>query len=435
MTYAQTIIDRNEVSEAVERETLEQNVDTIDTETTEAVEVDTDEAVEPAEFKRDIPPVTVDKKKFQSALMNLSALTRGKKLISILGSLRIESTGTGELRIEATDLDVGMRFRLATEAAPLTESAVTATPLKPMLDMIRGLKDQTLTIRTDDQNVIIEHAHGAARFVKDDPGDFPIFVSPEVGATQLDYASISASELSRLVERTKFAVSTEDSKYTFTGALMVIRESGASMVATDGHRLVTADTRAGESVTDSRFLVPKFALKNLSTVLKKSVSKRKNTTDADVSIERWSCSSGKKIAFSSDNWTVVCSDNDGLFPDYERVIPKTTDRTFKANGSILDAITRVNGGQKSYPVANIKIQLTAGLIEISTTGQHDVQASELLEISWGHDDIAFGVNPHYLMDFLKTVKDEEITWQFCDGESSAMLRARGSQYVVMPIRL
>ena len=198
---------------------------------------------------------------------------------------------------------------------------------------------------------------------------------------------------------------------------------------------MTADTRAGESVTDSRFLVPKFALKNLSTVLKKSVSKRKNTTDADVSVERWSCGSGKKIAFSSDNWTVVCSDNDGVFPDYERVIPKGTGRTFKANGSILDAITRVNGGQKSYPVANIKLQLTEGLMEISTTDQHDVQASELLEVGWGYDDIAFGVNPHYLMDFLKTVKDEEVTWQFSDGASSAMLRARSSLCVVMPTRL
>ena len=434
MTYSQIAMDRDAVETAIESGTLEQDVETIDNDTAEQDEVDTDEAIVSAEFERAIEPVTVDKKEFQAALVNLSALTRGKKGISILGSLLIESTGTGELRVEATDLDVGMRFRLATESAPFTESAVTVTPLKPMLDMVRGLKDQTLKIRTDDQNVIIEHAHGSARFVKDAPSEFPVFFNPPVGETQLDYATISASELQRMITRTLFAVSTEDSKYTFTGALLIIRESGASMVSTDGHRLAMADTRAGESIADSRFLVPKFALKNLSKVLKGSVSKRRNDTDGEVSIERWSCGGGKKIVFSSDDWSVVCHDSDGLFPDYERVIPKGTDRTFKANGSILDAITRVNGGQKSYPVANVKVQLTEGLMEISTSDQHDVQASELIEIGWGHDDIAFGVNPHYLMDFLKTVKDEEITWQFSDGESSAMLRARDSLYVVMPTR-
>ena len=221
MTYAQVVMDRNAVENAIERETLEQNIDTIDTETAGAVEVDTDETVEAgpdeavvtAEPKRAIAPVTVDRKQFQAALMSLSALTRGNKLISILGSVFIESTGTGELRIEATDLEVGMRFRLATETAPFTEGATTVTPLKPLLDVVRGLKDETVTIRTDDQNVIIEHAHGSARFTKDDPFDYPVFfINPQVGATQLDYASISASELSQMVERTKFAVSTEDSK-------------------------------------------------------------------------------------------------------------------------------------------------------------------------------------------------------------------------------
>ena len=418
---------RKEIEDAVKRETLEQNVSDYSEET----DLDTEdmEAFEPeAEIEPTMAPVTVDRKRLQIALTNLKVLTGGRKTIAILGSVRIESTGTGEVRLEATDLEVGARYRLATESGPRTESAVGITLLKPMLDVVRGLKDPTVTISTDENNVILEHVHGIARFGKDKASDFPVFIDPYTDSKQTDFSTIPAVELRQLIERTAYAVSGEDTgRYSTGNALMIVRESGVSMVATDGHRLSVADCTAGEAIEDARFMVRKFALTNLQKALK--------GIDGDISIERWTWGSGKKITFSSDSWTVVFHEYDGLFPDWERVMPKPSNQTFKANGSILDAIKRVNGGQKSEPVANIKIELTEGLIGISTTDRHDVQASELLEVAWEHDDIEIGFNPHLLMDFLKTVKDQDVTWQFVDGESAAMLRANDYRYVIMPTRL
>ena len=434
MTYAQIVMDRTGVVEAIERETLEQNVsdyseeNDLDTEDMDTEDMDTEDTEAVEIIEPTMATVAVDRKRLQIALTNLKVLTGGRKTIAILGSVKIESTGTGEVTLEATDLEVGARYRLATESGPRTESAVGVTSLKPLLDVVRGLKDPTVTISTDENNVILEHGHGIARFGKDKAFDFPVFIGPYKDSKQTDFSTIPAAELRQLIERTAYAVSGEDTgRYSTGNALMIVRESGSSMVATDGHRLSVADCTAGESIEDARFMVHKSALTNLQKALK--------GTDGDISIERWAWGSGKKTAFSSNSWTVAFHEYDGAFPDWERVMPKNSNRTFKANGSILDAIKRVNGGQKTEPVPSIKIELTEGLIGISTTDGHNVQASELLEVGWEYDDVEIGFNPHLLMDFLKTVKDQDVTWQFSDGASVVLLRTNDYRYVVMPVRL
>jgi DNA polymerase-3 subunit beta len=257
--------------------------------------------------------------------------------------------------------------------------------------------------------------------------DFPAL--PESKAVPVQ---IPAEVLSKLISRTIFAISTEDSKYTLSGALLLLKPGSITMVATDGHRLAHVEkTENLEDVNEEiKILVPKKAMAELARIISETVDAER------IGFSR----EENHLFFEIGKRLLISRMLTGQFPNYEAVLPRGNDRTFLINrDEIAAAIKRVAilSDERSRTV---KLAMAPGSLEITASHSDLGEAHESLEVDYNQEDLQVGFNYQYLLDFLTTADEPEVSFEFKDSESAAQLRVQpvtdyNYRYVVMPMRI
>src|SRR5438093_1683944 len=211
---------------------------------------------------------TVKKFDLLQELTLIQGVVERKTTIPILANVSIRAEGS-ELEIIATDLEIGLK-----SVCPLktTNSGSMTLPAKRLYEIVRALPDKEIKFKKGEANWVTVTC-GASRFrIAGLPQeDFPTLAEPPESIVM-----IPAGVLSKLITRTIFAISTEDSKYTLSGALLVLRPGAITMVATDGHRLAHAEkAEPFEEVTEEiRILIPKKAMGELVRMIAESDNER-----------------------------------------------------------------------------------------------------------------------------------------------------------------
>ena len=233
-----------------------------------------------------------------------------------------------------------------------------------------------------------------------------------------------------LIDRTTFAMSSEESRYTLNGALLVLRAGKVEMVATDGSRLSLAvrDTEVAGLKSEERMLVPRRALGTVRRLAEAQES------DTPIKVAR----DDSHLFFSAGDSIVITRLISGQFPNYQAVLPQSNSivMTVDATG-FREAIARVSllAPEQSHGVC---LAVEPGQLTLSTAGGDAGEAVESMDAPYGGEPLRVAFNCLFLLDFLNVAKSGQVEIALKDNQSAAELRPADQgeyRYVVMPMRL
>ncbi|MEN6533935.1 MAG: DNA polymerase III subunit beta, partial [Bryobacteraceae bacterium] len=246
-------------------------------------------------------------------------------------------------------------------------------------------------------------------------------------------AEIPVAILSTLIGKTIFAISSEESRFTLNGALLILKSEGMSMVSTDGHRLAYVDTKSQIPGIKGayRALLPKKAM---SEILKLA---QEAPADAVVQF----AGDENHLFFRFGDRLVISRKLTGNFPDFERVLPREHGQSVQlGREETRAAIERVSqfSDERSHAV---RIQVCPGEVKIHSSLSETGESEESIPTEYGGPTTEIGFNAQYMLDFLRASSEENIQLHFKDASSAGEFRPEGSEenyeyrYVVMPMRI
>ena len=371
--------------------------------------------------------ITVSRQDLVKELTATQSVVERKTTIPILSNFLIEAEGE-LLNITATDLDQAIR---TSAPAKVKKPGACTIPARKLYDYVKLLPDGEISIKLLDNHwVQIRSGRSNTKMVGMARANYPqVPEFPPVTAT-----SISAVALKTLINRTIFAISNEESRYTLNGALLVIKAESLAMVATDGHRLsfVEKPNEVLEGISgEKRVLIPRKALQELQQLL--------SNTDAE------------KVEFSDDEHTLFFRVGhrtlstrklSGQFPNFEAVMPRDNTKFAVVRSSELaSAIQRVAQFADERSGA-IRLRLESNELKISSNSAESGESEDTIDTPYSSDPISVGFNSIYILDFLKALSNEgEVRLEFKDSQSAGQMRPEDPdaeykyRYVLMPMRI
>jgi len=387
--------------------------------------------------------ITVTRQDLVKELTATQSVVQRKTTIPILSNFLIEAEGD-RLNITATDLDQAIR---TSAAAKVKKPGACTIPARKLYDYVKLLPDGDISIKLLDNHwVQIRSGRSNTKMVGMARANYPqVPEFPSVPAT-----SISTVALKTLINRTVFAISNEESRYTLNGALLVIKAESLAMVATDGHRLayVEKPNEILEGISgEKRVLIPRKALQELQQLLTSAEADR----DAEQKREPKTKFPPLLVEFADDEHTLFFRVGhrtlstrklSGQFPNFEAVMPRDNNKFAVVSSSELaSAIQRVAQFADERSGA-IRIRLESNELKISSSSTESGESEDTIDTPYSSEPIAVGFNSAYILDFLKALNNEgEVRLEFKDSQSAGQMRPEDPdaeykyRYVLMPMRI
>jgi DNA polymerase-3 subunit beta len=360
-------------------------------------------------------------------LQLFQGIVERKNTIPILANVLIEANGE-EVRLLATDLEVGLRSRCA---ASVAKSGSLTLPAKKLYEIVKALPETDVRIEEDKGGVKVAADRFDSRMQTLPREDFPTL--PEASGSYS--ATLPRDVLRQMVSKTQFAITGEDTRYFLNGALFVLKADEMSLVATDGHRLalvaVPRETAKGKGKTDDgevRVILPRKTLLELARLLAEG--------EGDIKYERGE----NHLFFEVGERLLISRMIDGQFPAFERVIPKGNDKRIDFDRDRLTSAVRRVALLSNERSRAVKFQIDKGKVEIASSSAEFGEAHEVLPVDYTGAPMQICFNAQYVLDFLGVVETDSVSLEFKDEMSQAVMRPVGAEgysytYVIMPMRI
>ncbi len=370
--------------------------------------------------------LVTDKGTLLRALQHVTGVVERKSTIPILSNVLITAEADG-LRLRATDLDIEVVDTLQAETRHAGGTTVSAHLLH---DIVRKLPDAAqieLTRAAGDGRVTLTAGQAKFQLAALPPDEFP-----DLGQSQMTHRfDIPADDLRKLIEKTRFAISSDDSRYYLHGIYLhtVDTPHGGKLraVATDGHRLAQMDVPVPEGAKGMLgIIVPRKTVAEAYKMIADS--------DGSVRVEL----SSSRIRFTAGHIVLTSKLIDGTFPDYARVIPTSNDKVMTvANREFLGAVDRVSTLSSDKGRA-VKLNLAAGKLTLSVNNPESGSAVEEINVGYSSPPLEIGFNARYLLDISAQFESETLRFELSDPSSPAVIRDAedtSALYVLMPMRV
>jgi len=379
---------------------------------------------------------TINPKPLQKELTFVQGIVERKNTIPVLANILIESTADGSIRISGTDLDTTIRATITPDE--ITAQGGICVQARKLFDIARLLPDAPVTFKKEDNDWVTVSC-GRSNFrlpgiATDTFPDLPGMATdtaPDPSASNTPFA-ITSSLLKTLINKTIFAITQEEGRYTLSGAKFEIRGDEIKIITTDGHRLALIHAK-GEVKNPTNqtldLLIPK---KTLSELIKL-------TTDFDGDVTFGS--DENHIYFQVGSRNLISRLLSGQFPNYEMVLPKNNDKSAEFNTTELSkALRRVSlmADDRSHAVA---LTLQKDNLTISSRNSEEGEANESVSTNFNGEELSIGFNAEYLQDFLTVVGTEKIVMELKDSNSQVEFKPMSDDdsilfsAIVMPLRL
>jgi DNA polymerase-3 subunit beta len=370
--------------------------------------------------------VTLERAALLKALGHVHRIVERRNTIPILANVLLHSQGQS-LSLKATDLDLEITESIA---ADTQQPGGTTLPAHVLYEIVRKLPDGAelvLESIADSGQLVLRS--GRSRFTLQclPENDFP-----DLAAGELTHRfTLSAADVRRLIEKTQFAISTEETRYYLNGIyLHVVDVGGHPMlraVATDGHRLAQVEIAAPRGAIGlPGVIVPRKCVAELQ----KLVEDGTNEVVVEMSATKIRCSFGPVVLTSK----LI----DGTFPDYVRVIPVSNDkRLIVERGAFAAAVDRVSTISSERGRA-VKLSIADGKLILSVNNPDSGSAIEELEVDYDAAPIEIGFNARYLLDIAAQLESDTALLKLADPGSPTLVQDRDGAmalYVLMPMRV
>jgi DNA polymerase-3 subunit beta len=370
--------------------------------------------------------ISIERGTLLKAVGQAQSVVERRNTIPILANVLIEAEGD-TVSFRATDLDIEVVDKtnaMVERAGATTVSAVT------LHEIVRKLPDGALVQLTDDGaagRLTVEAGRSNFSLATLPKEDFPVMASSDYTAN----FSAPAPVLRRLFDKSKFAISTEETRYYLNGVYMHVADGEGGKVlrcvATDGHRLARIDADLPMGAEDlPGVIVPRKTVGELRKLL--------DNDDTTIAVSV----SETKVRFATPDITLTSKVIDGTFPDYTRVIPVGNTRKMEVDATeFAQAVDRVATVSSERSRA-VKLSLDEDRLVLSVNAPDAGAAEEELAVAYGDERLEIGFNAKYLLEIASQVDRENAVFLFNNSGDPTLMREGGDTsavYVVMPMRV
>lgn len=371
--------------------------------------------------------LTIERAALLKSLTHVHSVVERRNTIPILSNVLIEAAG-GTLKLTATDMDLTI---VESVAADVADPGSTTCPANTLYDIVRKLPEGAqveLSIDTASGQITLNSGRSAFTLATLPKEDFPAAIDGELPKR----FSLPSKALRHLIDRTRFAISTEETRYYLNGIYLHAAKSDKEeevlrAVATDGHRLARFEMPLPEGAEEMPgVIIPRKTVAELRKLIEE--------TDDPIQLSL----SETKLRFDFDSTILTSKLIDGTFPDYERVIPSGNDKIMGVDcrqfASAVDRVSTIST-EKSRAV---KLAMAEGNLTLSATSPESGSATEEIGVDYSGGDMEIGFNSRYLLDIAQQIEGESAEFVLSDSASPTIVRDAGdvsALYVLMPMRV
>ncbi|HVM22369.1 MAG TPA: DNA polymerase III subunit beta [Sphingomicrobium sp.] len=364
---------------------------------------------------------TIERATLLKSLGHVQSVVERRNTIPILSNVLLEAREDGSMRLMATDLDLQVD---ETIPANVGQAGATTVSAHTFFDIVRKLPEGS-QVEISAAEGKMQVVSGRSRFnLSTLPrDDFPVIAEGEL-PTRFE---LPAATLRQIIEKTRFAISSEETRYYLMGIFFHVVDDQLRAAATDGHRLarVTVPRPDGaEGMPD--VIVPRKAVQELYRLLEEL----EGTVEISLS--------PTKVRFGLGSAILTSKLIDGTFPDYNRVIPTANDKLLKLDPKSFSAgVDRVST-IASEKTRAVKMSLDRDKVTLSVTSPENGLATEELPADYGADGLEIGFNARYLLDILSEIDGDTVEVHLADAAAPTLLRENeksNALYVLMPMRV
>ena len=372
---------------------------------------------------------TIERATLLRCLSHVQSVVERRNTIPILSNVLIDASDGGSVRVMATDLDLQVVETMS--ASSVTSPGAITVSAHLLFDIARKLPEGAqVSLETSDNRMEIKAGRSNFKLPTLPRDDFPVIVEGDLPTS----FELPARMLAEMIDRTRFAISTEETRYYLNGIFLHVTDEDTPVLkaaATDGHRLArfTMPRPDGaEGMPD--VIVPRKAVAELRKLLEEAL-------DGAVQIDL----SASKIRFTmgGEGGVVLTSKLiDGTFPDYSRVIPTGNDKLLRVDPKLFyEGVDRV-ATIATEKTRAVKMGLEPDKVTLSVTSPDNGNAAEELMADYKSDGFEIGFNANYLKDILGQFDSEEIELHLADAGAPTLIRENeksAALYVLMPMRV
>ncbi len=357
-----------------------------------------------------------------NSLSHIQGVVERKNTIAILSNVRIEAL-SGLLILNGTDQDIDIKETINVEAA---EDGSSTVPAHLLYDILRKIEltaeitletknDSSLTIKSDNTNASLPA--------------LPIEDFPIINQLSSDNTfAVSSSKLKHILEKAKFAISHDETRYYLNGVYLEFLESGKiRAVATDGHRMACIDAEIGVVPKNIQSMIlPKKSVNELTRLLDRE------ETEVEITV------SDSNVNFKFDTISFTSKLIDANFPDYDKVIPKNNTSVLEVNREKFKHSVDFVSTVSEEKIKTLKMTIVDTLIKLSVNTTNNASASQEVENNGDKCNLVIGFNASYLIDIANNIEEEELTIALDNASAPIIVRGKDNAeelYILMPMRL
>lgn len=368
---------------------------------------------------------TATAKAFSDAISTASRIVENRNTYPILANIHLTAE-SDRVTLRATDLDIEITLGFE---ANVESPGVTTIPAKTAADVLRKYDkaaDVSFELAEDGNQATVKSGRSRISLATLSPDSFPDL---KAGGSNQRW-EIAATDLKRLIDKTSFAISTEETRYFLNGIFLHVVEGNLRAVATDGHRLARCDCPAPDGADGMPgIIIPRKTVAEIAKLIDK--------TDAAIIVEV----SDTKLRVTTPGVTLLSKLIEGQFPDYDRVVPKNNDkRAVIDKSSLMRALDRVSTLASDRGGKAVKMALTSDAVTLEVSNPDHGSATEELAATFDQaEPFQIGFNARYLSDILATIDGDTIAVDLNDAGSPTLITAEGGDgtltTVLMPMRV
>lgn len=372
---------------------------------------------------------TIERATLLRCLSHVQSVVERRNTIPILSNVLIDADVDGSVRVMATDLDLQVIETMS--ASSVDQPGAITVSAHLLFDIARKLPDGSqVSLTTSDNRLEVKAGRSNFKLPTLPRDDFPVIVEGDLPTS----FEIPARMLAELIDRTRFAISTEETRYYLNGIFLHVTDEDEPLLkaaATDGHRLARFTLPRPEGAAGMPdVIVPRKAVGELRKLLDEAI-------DANVLIDL----SASKIRFTlgGEGGVVLTSKLiDGTFPDYSRVIPTANDKLLKVDPKLFfSGVDRV-ATIATEKTRAVKIGLDNDRVTLSVTSPDNGTAAEEIAAEYRAEGLEIGFNANYLKDILGQIDSDIVELHLADAGAPTLIRESDSAralYVLMPMRV
>jgi len=364
---------------------------------------------------------TIERAVLLKSLGHVQSVVERRNTIPILSNVLIEAREDGSLRLMATDLDLQVDESVP---ANVSQPGAITVSAHTFFDIVRKLPEGSqVEIAAAEGKMQVVAGRSRFNLSTLPRDDFPVIAEGEL-PTRFE---VPAATLREIIEKTRFAISSEETRYYLMGIFLHVIDDQLRAAATDGHRLArvtVARPDGAEGMPD--VIVPRKAVSELHRLLEEL----EGTVEISLS--------PTKIRFGLGSAILTSKLIDGTFPDYNRVIPTGNDKLLKLDPKSFSAgVDRVST-IASEKTRAVKMSVDRDKVTLSVTSPENGVATEEVPADYGSDGLEIGFNARYLLDILSEIDGDTVEVHLADAAAPTLLRENDKSnalYVLMPMRV